>query len=349
MPMQRTTPQQLRDRIAAEFVTLFEGADPRMRRSVEGVLGRVQVLASTAMLGAIEWASKQMHVATADKDELPVRAAIWDVTPRDPVASRGFVTFAGAAGAVVEAGAELRRADDARYLTVADCELGDDGGTAEVVAVVTGPEQDTPAGSTLTLIEPVAGAQTAATVAEGGVAGGLGVEDVESLRARARERINLPPHGGAEHDYATWVQDVVGETRVWVKPVTPNVGAVTVFFLMPDGSIPSPATVTAVAAHIEEERPVTAHSAIPAAPVEDLIDFTIGLTPDTAANRAAVAAELADMLIREAEPGGTIPVSRYRAAISAAPGEYSHTITAPAGDIASVAGHIARLGEITWL
>ncbi len=350
MPMQRPSPQQLRDRIAAEFDVLLAGADPRRRRSVEAVLTRIQVITSHELLSAIEWASRQMHVATAGQEELPVRAAVYGIVPNAPRAARGLVVFSGNPGAIVPAGAELRRADDARYTTLADCVIGGGGfGTAEVAASVAGRAQNAVAMTNLVLVEPVANVSSSVTVDVDGIGGGLGVEDIESLRARARARIQQPPHGGNAADYVAWVEEVVGKTRVWPKPITPEVGSFSVSFVMPDGSIPDAPTVALVNANIQAKRPVTARLVYVSAPTPDLINFTIALTPNTLANRQAVEAELRDMFLREAEPGGTLPHSRLGAAISAAAGEYSHVLTVPAGDVVSAAGAIARLGVITWL
>ncbi|WP_431282729.1 baseplate J/gp47 family protein [Humitalea sp. 24SJ18S-53] len=350
MPMVRPTPQQLRARIEAEFDVLFNGADPRQRRSAEGVLARVLALVSHEMLGAIEWASKQVHIATAGKEELPARAAFWGITANPATVASGQVVFLGNPGAVVLMGTELRRADGMRYRTTAGCTI-DAGGTgpADVVAVVAGSAGNAVFSTILSLIEPVANVQNAASVGVFGIGGGADIEELESVRARAAKRVQEPPHGGAAHDYEAWVQEVVGRTKVWVKPLMPSVGSVTVFFVMPDGSIPDAPTVALVQAMVETNRPVTASSVTVLAPVADLVPFTIALSPDTLANRQAVAGELADLLLREAEPGGTTPASRIGAAISAATGEYSHVVSSPAGSIVSAAGHIARLGAISWL
>jgi uncharacterized phage protein gp47/JayE len=78
------------------------------------------------------------------------------------------------------------------------------------------------------------------------------------------------------------------------------------------------------------------------------VALTIDLAVDTAAIRAAVLAELADFFVREAQPGGTIRISRISAAISAALGEVAHLLVAPAADITLPAGTIAVLGTVTW-
>ena len=76
--------------------------------------------------------------------------------------------------------------------------------------------------------------------------------------------------------------------------------------------------------------------------------MTIALTPSTAAVKSAVAAELADVLQREAYPGGTILLSHLREAISVAAGETNNVLTAPTADVTHSAGQMAVLGAITW-
>ena len=94
-------------------------------------------------------------------------------------------------------------------------------------------------------------------------------------------------------------------------------------------------------------RPVTAQETV-AAPVADPLDFAIALTPDTAEVRAAVEAELRDLIAREAEPGGTILISHIREAISIAAGETDHVLASPAGNVTAAAGAIVTMGAVTW-
>ncbi|SMF77481.1 Uncharacterized phage protein gp47/JayE [Tistlia consotensis] len=352
MPFLRPTPQEIRDRLAAEIEAALPGADARTRRSVEGVLARMMAIVSHELHGYQEWISRQILPDSADAEELERHAAIWGIARAGAVSAQGRVTLTGLAGVTVPAGTELRRADDQRYLTTADVQIGA-GGTAPatVEAVTAGAAAVAAIGTTLALTATLAGVQSQAAVVDdgagNGIAGGVDQESDAGLRARILDRIQLPPHGGNRHDYAAWVKEVVGETQVWVYSSYLGTGTVGVTFVMPDGSLPPPSVVEQVQSHIDEKRPVTADVTV-FAPIADLVDFTILLDPDTTAGRAAVEAELADLLVREAEPGGTLPRSRVRAAISAAVGEYSHELQVPAGDIVSAAGHIARLGAITW-
>lgn len=112
--------------------------------------------------------------------------------------------------------------------------------------------------------------------------------------------------------------------------------------------VPTAPEIAAIAAHLETLRPVTAE-VIVLAYLPLVQPFTIQLTPDTVANRAAVAAAIADHFAREAQIGEPMPYSRFSEAISAASGEYSHELTVPAGDIVPAARELPLPGAITWL
>ena len=167
-------------------------------------------------------------------------------------------------------------------------------------------------------------------------------------------RIQSPPQGGSDNDYKQWALSVPGVTRVWVQPKTPDAGSVTVRFAM-DGSrtdgLPLPADVASVKAYIEApgRRPVTANVVV-VAPTVQAINITItGLTPDTAAIRAAVQAELTDALLANGSPGGTIRLSWLYEAVSRASGERYHRVTVPSADVVLAAGALPKLGTVTFV
>jgi uncharacterized phage protein gp47/JayE len=85
------------------------------------------------------------------------------------------------------------------------------------------------------------------------------------------------------------------------------------------------------------------------APVAVPVPVQVQIAPDTAATRAAVQAAIAGFFVAEAEPGGTLRISRLRAAISAAAGEAWHALVAPSADIALAPAEVAALGTVTWL
>jgi uncharacterized phage protein gp47/JayE len=249
---------------------------------------------------------------------------------------------------VVPANTELRRNDDARFLLAADVTIAGGGsGTGNVVARVAGAAGNAQSGVALQLVAPVAGVQPSAVVAAGGLGAGADAESDAGLRARVLQRIQTPPAGGAKADYVTWALAVAGVEKVWVYPSWLGAGTVGVAFVTTGGAIPGAPLIAAVQAALDLRRPVTA-VVTAFAPATQAVALTIDLAVDSAAIREAVLAELADFFVREAEPGGTIRVSRISAAISGALGEVAHLLVAPAADIVLPAGTIATLGAVTW-
>jgi len=117
--------------------------------------------------------------------------------------------------------------------------------------------------------------------------------------------------------------------------------------------IPLAADVAGVAAHIDALRPAGARVEV-AAPLPLVVPVTIsGLSPDTVETREAVVAELADLFGRAgrvstlSEPY-TLHLSKIDEAISIASGEDSHTLLAPAGNIAVPLGHVPVLGAVSF-
>ena len=274
---------------------------------------------------------------------------VWGIPRLPAAAATGAVTVTGSPGAILPAGAEMRRPDDARFTLAADVAIGSGGtGTGQVAAVLAGAAGNTPAGTTMTLLAPVAGVQPALTVAAGGLAAGADVETDAALRARILARIQQPPAGGAAADYGLWARTVPGVDRVWVYPRQFGLGTVGVAFLGPNAAIPAAPLVAQVQAAIDVLRPVTAEVTV-FAPVAAPVAVQVQIAPDTAATRAAVQAAIAGFFVAEAEPGGTLRVSRLRAAISAAAGETWHALAAPSADIVLPAGQVATLGTVTWL
>lgn len=218
-----------------------------------------------------------------------------------------------------------------------------------VTAEIAGQDGNAALGVSLTFESPIAGANSTATIATGGLASGADEEEVEDFRARVLERLRSPPHGGAASDYVAWAKEVAGVTRAWCFPLEGGAGTVTVRFVRDDDAsiIPDAGEVTAVANHIATLKPVTAVVTV-AAPTAVPLNFTVHPVPDTAATRAAIEAELRDLLRRTAEPGSSVLVSQIRVAVGTAEGVTDFTVTAPAADVTHTTSQIATMGTLTW-
>lgn len=347
MPFDRPTLPDLIAQAQADIAARLPGADARAPRSILSVLARVEAGGLHGLYGYLDWLSEQLLPDQAT-DWLDRHGAVWGILRKQASAATGEVTLKGSG--LVPAGTVLRTAGGRRYVTLAEVVVSGPT-TVEVEAEEAGAASNAVADTVLSLVTPIAGIESQATVADAGIGGGADIEADDALRARLLARIQQPPHGGAAHDYVAWALEVEGVTRAWVSPHEMGAGSVTVRImsdgLTPDG-IPAAATVEAAQAHIDGLRPVTAEVHV-VPPVAVPLALTISdLQPATAEVRAAVEAEIADLVARQAVPGGTILVSHLRAAISAAAGEVDHVLVSPLADITHAAYEIAVPGPVTW-
>lgn len=326
--------------------------DDVLRRTDAEVYARVMGGVAHGLYGFIEWLSKQVIYDTAEAEYLERWCSIWGINRKVAAPATGTVTFTVQAGSLIPFGTLLQALDGVQYQTSTDATLSASTATASVTALVPAAAGNRATGQNLTLVSPVVGVQSTATAGE--LSGGADVETDNALRARLLARIQQPPHGGASYDYTAWALEVPGVTRAWVYPAELGLGTVTVRFVRDnDGTgtaiIPDVGEVAAVQAYIDARRPVTAQLTV-VAPAAVQLNFTIqGLVPATFTVQAAVQAELADLLLREAVPGGIILLSHIRAAISAAAGETDYVLIAPLANVTNSIGNMSTMGLITWL
>jgi len=343
----RPTLSEIVTRTRADLVSRLS-ADDILRRADADVYARVLSGLAHGLYGYVDYLANQIIYDTAEAEFLARWASIWGVTRKPASTATGSVTFAVSSGAVIPSGTLLQALDGVQYQTTADATVTVPTATASVAALVAAAAGNRTTGQTLTLTSPIVGVQSSATA--GALTGGADLESDDDLRARLIDRIQQPPHGGDAHDYVTWALEVPGVTRAWCFPLELGEGTVTVRFVRDDDAslIPDAGEVAAVQAYIDALRPVTAAVTV-VAPTAVPLAFSIAVAPNTAAVKAAVQAELSDLIARESKPGGTIYLSHIRAAISAAAGEDNYTMSAPSADVTNTAGNMTTLGTITWL
>lgn len=351
MPFNRPTLQTLVVRNQGDIESNLPGTDAKVRRSNLNILGKLIAGVAHGIYGYIAWVGKQILPFEAEAEELDRHANFWLTQPRKPATpAQGSVPILGTNGRVIPEGTVLIRADGAEYSTNAEVTIVAGTATAAITAVVAGAAGNAIAGTTLTLASPIAGINGNVTVPAAGLTQGADVETDDELRVRVLARPKQPPHGGAQFDYVNWALEVSGVTRAWCYPLEQGDGTVTVRFVRDDdaGIIPDAAEVAAVQSYIEARYPVTGHVFV-VAPIAAPIDFAFTtIAPATQAVKDAVAAELADLINRESEPGGTILITHIRAAISIAAGEENYVLASPSADVNHAAGYMATMGNITW-
>lgn len=349
MSFERPTLPALVTRIQVDFVSRLELVGAVLRRSVLYVLARVLAGAAHMLHGHLEYLGRQLFPDQSDDAYLVRQASLFSITKVSPSYATGQVTFTGVDGSVIPAGVVLARSDGEEYTTDAEVTIASGEAVADVTATVAGAAGSLVDGLVLAFESPVAGVDATAEVTDV-TADGADQESTESLRARVLERLADPPHGGTVADYVAWSKEVAGVTRVWVSPLELGPGTVVVRFARDEdpSPIPDAGEVAVLQAYLDEKAP--AHAAVTAfAPVDLPVNFTIEITPDTSTVRAAVAAELEDLILRQGEPGGTILLSAIQTTIGTSAGVTDYVLTVPAANVTATANQLPSLGSITWV
>lgn len=348
MAFEIPTLQQILARGRADF-RAEAGIEP-LRRSIESALLRALGGMSRGLYGFLSWIFRQANPTTADETYGWRWAAIWSIIQKPATPWEGSVVFTGDDGEVIPIGTVLTRADGYEYETTTEATIA--GGEAGATAIArtnfegaTGNNEDD---SELTLATPISGVNSEVLVEETTDAG----EDLETWAdglVRLLARIQEQGDGGTEGFYVNLALEVSGVTRAW--EYSDGGGQVSVAFVRDnDGSgsaiLPDSGERTEVQEYVQDASPITVTVAVVTL-TANTVAVTMTATPDTSAVRSAIKAELEDFFVREAEPGGTLDISRLRAAISGAAGETSHTLSTPAADVTSTATQMPILGTVT--
>lgn len=355
MPFARPTLADLVTRIRSDFRGRLGLEGQLLRRTMTDVLAAVWAGGAHLMHGHLEWIASQLRATTAEREYLLEDAAIWGITPTAATFATGQATATGTNGTVIPLNTVLVHSSGQRYRTTAAATIASELATLSLEALVAGDEGNLDAGELVTFESPIAGVNSAATVAGAGLAGGNDVEGTEEVRDRLLLRLREPPTGGSDQDWVGWTLSVAGITRAWVYRHESGLGTLTVRFMKGENGdvFPVAADVTAVQSKLDAERPTTA-TPTAAAPTALNVNFTIAVVPNTTAVKNAVTAELKDLFDREGEPGdgagrGTIFLSAIRTAIGVAEGLTNYTLTVPAADVVPALGQKPVVGIVTYV
>lgn len=193
------------------------------------------------------------------------------------------------------------------------------GAKVEVESDEPGSDKNLGSGSILSIVSPISGADPEAYVDFSGLLGGTDVESEESFRQRILDRRSNPVANFNVAAIETQATIIPAVTKVFVSPVTPYAGAVTIYFFVEDGesqrAIPNPSQVAQVLESILEIKPVTTEEAdvIVAAPNVVAVSHVIdGLSPNTQTLKDAIDANLEAFYEDTADLGLDITVDMLR-------------------------------------
>jgi uncharacterized phage protein gp47/JayE len=347
MAFVRPTLPELIDRIGQDLSSRLNTVGAPLRRALTKVMSRVMAGAAHGLHGHLAYLADQLFPDKSEAEFLVRQGSLFIGQPLTATFATGTITVTGTDATVIPADSVLTRSDGALFSVDADATIASGVATVSVTAELAGKDGNCDAGVALTFQESIAGVDAQGTAVE--ISGGTDQEDPEDYRTRMLERMRTSPSGGAAADYPAWAKQVSGVTRAWVYPGELGAGTVVVRFMRDNdvSPIPDSGEVAAVQAYLNTVRPVTA-AVTTMAPVANSTNFSIHISPDTTANRAAVAAELADLLANETEPGGTLLVAFIRTAIGTAVPDLDYTLISPVADVTSATGHIPQMGTIAW-
>jgi uncharacterized phage protein gp47/JayE len=362
MPWSTPTLFQVRSLVRDAIRGSLPGSDANVPNSVLRVLSDAQGALCHLTLQYIDWLALQLLPDTAETEWLDRHGHIW-LTNADGSTGRKLATpavgqanfISTTSGAIVSTGTQLNYAGTGiGYATTADISLGPPGTptAGPIIALDPGKLGNLDAGAVLAVTTQLSGAVNSATVIH--LEGGTDDETDDELRARILKRIQQPPMGGDATDYEQWALAVPGVTRAWAAPSEMGIGTMTVRFLMDDlrasdDGWPTPADVNAVAAYIDQMRPVTVKDCFVVAPIKQYLDITISaLVPDTEAAKAAIETSLDNMLLQMAAPGQTIYSAWVSYAIMNAANVQSFDLVTNTDYVMSSNGNMAVLGTILY-
>lgn len=357
----RPTLTSLIARVRGDLRGRLEIDGPLLRRAMADVLGAVWAGAVHELYGVLDFLAKQLFATTAERDALLEKAAMYGILPVAATFAAGNVSATGVDGSAILAETILKLDAATSYRVTTGQTIAAGTATLPVAAVLAGSAGNLLAGAVLTFETPVPGVTSTALVASGGITGGddgdAGDPGTERVRSRLLLRLQEPPEGGADQDYKQWALEAAGAgaTRVFVYPNELGKGTVVVRFVN-DNAVPifpDSGDVAAVQASLDANRPITA-VATAVAPTELAVAFTIHVVPDNADTRAAVTAELNDLLRSVGEPGdgagrGTVLFSKIGTAIDIADGVTDYVLTVPSANVVPGVGQLPTVGVITWI
>lgn len=357
MPWSTPSLREVRGLVRDAIRAYLPGADAAVPNSVLRVMSDAQGALCHLTLQYIDWLSLQLIPDTAEQIWLDRHGDIWlknsDGTTgrKNPTYAVGVATFTGDPNAVIPISTQL--GSPVAFETLEECTIGSTGMVdCPVRALDPGTAGNLIAGSTMSVgfLTGVTGA-----TATYDMTGGTDEETDDDLRGRVLERIQMPPMGGDAEDYILWTLSIPGVTRAWSYPLEMGIGTVTVRFMMDslranNDGFPSDVDVAAVWAYLDTVRPVAIKDFWVVSPIKHFITATIqDLEPDNSDVHAAIEESLRAMLLKKAEPGGTIYAAWKYEAIMAAPGVDHFIMLNNVDDVMPSPGHMALLGDIEYI
>lgn len=344
----RPTYEQLRDRIAADLAAVPE--------VLRGPLAAAWAGACHGEHGHIAWASDQCSPLTCEEDRLQDWATLYKVDRLLATSAVGAVAFSGSVGATLLKDTTLRGPNGLNYVVLDAVTLTASTGTANVRCEDGGSAGNLSAGAALSLVDPVDGIASSATVGDAGVTGGAEEETTEDWRSRVVDEwqtiTNAGAGGGRRADYVFWAKSAhPSVTGALIQFNTLGVGTVVIRPICNTlaNRLPTQAVLDAVLAYLQSAAPVMPDLYVVAPSLHGVaVSVDLAAAVDTSANRAVIEAALASLVrSKQSDSGDTLLLSEIDGAVETVTSQF--TRIAPTASIVCGAGEILALPVLSWV
>lgn len=227
----------------------------------------------------------------------------------------------------------------------------------EVESINYGNDTNLDSGTELTLLTSISGVDNSGFVQYDGISGGSDIETDDDLRERLNFRVQNPVAHFNVISIENEARKISFVDRVWVQPITPDVGQVTIYFINKDGTLPTATEIAIVKNQILTINPVNTSESdvIVSAPSLLSVNFTFtSLTPNTASMQDAIKNNLTNYFATQAELGEDITQNEYIAVIQNSRDITSglkvsdFTLSTPTGDITVASNELPVLGNVSF-
>lgn len=293
------------------------------------------------------WIARQVLPDTADPEMLERHAALRGITLKPATPSQGLALLAGAPGAAVPPGLQIKLRDSADLFVTTSGGIVDLSGKLSVScrAVTPGAYPDLVLAPAL-LQSPPPGVESGCAL---NISGGTDATTHAELLAELLYYLRNPPGGGNKYDYVRWALQVPGVTAAWCYPHRRGPGKVDVVIISADG-LPASELVAAVQAHIDSLRPVACPDMLVLGPIARAVDVDAALRLAPGYTLVGLRGQ-ADAVLAQwfagIVPGGEVIHSRLEALLLSLPGVIDAQLSVPAGNIRAEALEWPRLGTLT--
>lgn len=232
-------------------------------------------------------------------------------------------------------------------------------GSGRIQSLNNGSNTNLAGGTQLTLSTPYSGINSIVVAQFDGVQGGTDLESIPDYQSRYLKKYRNPNTPFNVATIESLAQTVPGVTRVWVYPITPDLGQVTVYFTRDNDAdiIPTPDEVDEVKNKLLDILPVDMadYNLFVLSPTPRPVNFTFSsISPDTLAMRNAVAESLDEFFREGTVMGKNLEKVAYDSVIyntiepQTGIKVESFSLLDPTGDVAITSSQIATLGTVNF-